>query len=305
MSPPKTLSPLYSAKEVNMSTDVSTNDQQPEQQEPKRVYVGNLPFKTTGDQIKELFSDYTVVSVSVPKARKTSAKGKTFLRKLGFAFVELSTPEEAQSAVEKLNDTTLDDRQLAIKMATGTPRKSRSKAAKAAAGASSEGEDSSGTSGKENAEPSEESGDKSKEKNKPKKKKQVKKPKRTVSTKDLPDSTDTVFVTGLPKNIKKPELQEFFKDIEISEIKIATSPPRRVRTPEGVTKLPPKTFAFLKVADQSVQSKAIELYNEKTIREDTVINVQVAKQEPPAEQENEKENTNGSPETAPATADSS
>jgi RNA recognition motif-containing protein len=288
-----------------MSTDVSTNDQQPEQQ-PKRVYVGNLPFKTTGDQIKELFADYTVVSVSIPKARKTSATGKSFLRKLGFAFVELSTPEEAQSAVDKLNDTTLDDRQLAIKMATGTPRKSRSKAAKnAAAGTSDEGENSAATSSKENAEPSEESGDKSKEKTKPKKKKQVKKPKRTVSTKDLPDSTDTVFVTGLPRNIKKPELQEFFKDIEISEIKIATSPPRRVRTSEGVTKLPPKTFAFLKVADQSVQSKAIELYNEKTIREDTVINVQVAKEEPPVEQENEKENTNGSSEAAPDTADSS
>lgn len=283
-----------------MSTDVSTNDQQTKQQEPKRVYVGNLPFKTTGEQIKELFSDYTVVSVSVPKARKTSAKGKTFLRKLGFAFVELSTPEEAQSAVEKLNDTTLEDRQLAIKMATGTPRKPRTKAA---ASASSDGENSAATSGKENAEPSEESGDKTKEKNKPKKKKQVKKPKRTVSTKDLPDSTDTVFVTGLPKNIKKPELQEFFKDIEISEIKIATSPPRRVRTPDGVTKLPPKTFAFLKVADQSVQQKAIELYNEKTIREDTVINVQVAKEEPPAEQpENEKEDTNGSSEAAPAPA---
>ncbi|KAA8909439.1 hypothetical protein TRICI_004506 [Trichomonascus ciferrii] len=287
-----------------MSTDVSTNDQQAEQ--PKRVYVGNLPFKTTGEQIRELFSDYNVVGVTIPKARKTSPTGKSILRKLGFAFVELSTPEEAQSAIEKLNDTTLEERQLAVKIATGTPRKPRSKATKkAASGASEEGENSPAASGKENAEPSEESGDKSKEKTKPKKK-QVKKPKRTVSTKDLPDSTDTVFVTGLPRNIKKPELQEFFKDIEISEIKIATSPPRRVRTAEGVTKLPPKTFAFLKVADQSVQSKAIELYNEKQIREDTVINVQVAKEEPPVEeQENEKENTNGSSEAAPATADSS
>lgn len=74
----------------------------------KRLFVGGLPYSATSDQLKDLFSQVgTVVSANVIMD-KYSGQSK------GFGFVEMTTEEEAQKAVDTLNGTELDGRKIAI-----------------------------------------------------------------------------------------------------------------------------------------------------------------------------------------------
>ncbi len=76
-----------------------------------KLYVGNLPFRTTEEELRALFSQAgTVVSVALIKDRDTG-------RSRGFAFVELSTQAEAEKAVSLFNDTPLDNRTLKVNLA--------------------------------------------------------------------------------------------------------------------------------------------------------------------------------------------
>ena len=76
------------------------------------MFVGNLSFDTTPDQLRELFTETgEVVSVTVPTDRDTG-------RPRGFAFVELSTPEQAAAAIEKLNGCELGGRALRVNEAS-------------------------------------------------------------------------------------------------------------------------------------------------------------------------------------------
>ena len=72
----------------------------------KRLFVGNLPYRVTADQLRELFSQNgEVVDVFIPLDRETR-------RPRGFALVEMSTDEEANAAIETHNGKTevADDR---------------------------------------------------------------------------------------------------------------------------------------------------------------------------------------------------
>lgn len=88
-----------------------------------RVYVGNLSYETTSEQLKELFEASGVVaSADVIMDRQTG-------RSKGFAFVEMGSEEAATAAITALNETDLDGRKLNINEAkpreertTSTPR---------------------------------------------------------------------------------------------------------------------------------------------------------------------------------------
>ena len=68
-----------------------------------KLYVGNLPFSCTEDDLREPFSECgTVTSVKLSK---------------GFAFVEMSTEEEAADVITNFNGATLDGRQMTISLA--------------------------------------------------------------------------------------------------------------------------------------------------------------------------------------------
>lgn len=74
----------------------------------KKIYVGNLSFRTTSDELFNLFSKIgNVESASVVEDRETG-------RSRGFGFVELSTPEEAANAIRQLNGTDWDGRKLSV-----------------------------------------------------------------------------------------------------------------------------------------------------------------------------------------------
>ena len=84
----------------------------------KKLYVGNLSFQTTSQDLQELFSQAgTVESASVIEDRNTG-------QSKGFAFVEMSTEAEAVSAIDQFNGKELDGRMLKVNEAR--PRENRS-----------------------------------------------------------------------------------------------------------------------------------------------------------------------------------
>jgi RNA recognition motif-containing protein len=73
-----------------------------------KLYVGNLSFKTTSDELREHFSQAgTVESASVIEDRETG-------RSRGFGFVEMATAEDAQAAIEQFNGKELNGRNLTV-----------------------------------------------------------------------------------------------------------------------------------------------------------------------------------------------
>ena len=73
----------------------------------KKMYVGNLAFQSTEDDIQKLFGEYgEVLSVNLITDRETG-------RSRGFAFVEMND-EDAKSAMESLDGTELDGRSLRV-----------------------------------------------------------------------------------------------------------------------------------------------------------------------------------------------
>jgi RNA recognition motif-containing protein len=74
----------------------------------KKLYVGNLAFQTTSQDLQELFAQAgTVESASVIEDRDTG-------RSKGFAFVEMSTDEEAASAISQFNGKEIAGRALKV-----------------------------------------------------------------------------------------------------------------------------------------------------------------------------------------------
>ena len=74
----------------------------------KKLYVGGLPYAVTEDKLQEIFSTHgTVESARVITDRFTG-------RSRGFGFVEMSSEEEAQTAIDSLNGSDLDGRSLTV-----------------------------------------------------------------------------------------------------------------------------------------------------------------------------------------------
>jgi RNA recognition motif-containing protein len=73
-----------------------------------KLYVGNLSFRTTGEELRDAFATVgTVESASVIEDRDTG-------RSRGFAFVEMGTPEEAAAAIEQFNGKDFGGRNLTV-----------------------------------------------------------------------------------------------------------------------------------------------------------------------------------------------
>lgn len=81
----------------------------------KNLFVGSLPFSVTEDTLGQLFAQYgQVQSLNIIKDRY-SGKSR------GFGFVEMTTDEEAQKAIEKLNGYNLEGRNIVVKEALPKP----------------------------------------------------------------------------------------------------------------------------------------------------------------------------------------
>lgn len=83
----------------------------------KKLYIGNLSFQATEQDLSESFAQFgTVESCRIITDRDTG-------RSKGFAFVEMSTDQEAADVIEKMNGASLDGRPL--KISEARPQESR------------------------------------------------------------------------------------------------------------------------------------------------------------------------------------
>ncbi|HVC20143.1 MAG TPA: RNA-binding protein [Vicinamibacterales bacterium] len=81
----------------------------------RRLYVGNLPYKATDEELNELFSRAgTVESVRVMRDMATG-------RARGFAFVEMATDEDAQKAISEFHEYQMEGRPLVVNEARPKP----------------------------------------------------------------------------------------------------------------------------------------------------------------------------------------
>ena len=83
----------------------------------KRLYVGNLPFDTTEDDLHQLFSAHgQIVSAKLITDMETG-------RSRGFGFVEMSTEDEAKAAIDKMNKAKVGERELTVNEARPRPER--------------------------------------------------------------------------------------------------------------------------------------------------------------------------------------
>jgi len=81
------------------------------------IYVGNLSYGLSEDELKEVFENYgTVDSVKIIKDRETG-------RSKGFGFIEMPNDEEGKTAIEQLNDTEVQNRNLRVNEARPRPER--------------------------------------------------------------------------------------------------------------------------------------------------------------------------------------
>ena len=74
----------------------------------KKLFVGNLPYATTADDLRALFSEIGNVESSMVITDRMSGRSK------GFGFVEMSTLEEAEAAVAKFHNYDLNGRPMIV-----------------------------------------------------------------------------------------------------------------------------------------------------------------------------------------------
>lgn len=74
----------------------------------KKLYVGNLPYSATEDSLREFFSQAGNVESAAIITDKMSGRSK------GFGFVEMSTDNEAQAAIDTLNGKDMDGRAITV-----------------------------------------------------------------------------------------------------------------------------------------------------------------------------------------------
>lgn len=83
------------------------------------LYVGNLDYSIKEQQISDLFSEYgEVASVKIITDKMTG-------RSKGFAFVEMPNDEEAQAAINNLNQASMRDRNISVSEARPPEQRER------------------------------------------------------------------------------------------------------------------------------------------------------------------------------------
>jgi len=81
------------------------------------VYVGNLPYTTSSDDLRDLFASYGEVTSANVISDRDSGRSK------GFGFVEMADDSAAQTAIEELNGKEMDGRAITVNEAR--PREDR------------------------------------------------------------------------------------------------------------------------------------------------------------------------------------
>ena len=83
----------------------------------KRIFVGNLPFSTTEQELNELFAEIGQVESASIISNRYSGRSR------GFGFVEMADDAEADKAIEQLNGKVIEEREIVVSEAK--PREER------------------------------------------------------------------------------------------------------------------------------------------------------------------------------------
>ena len=75
------------------------------------LYVGNITFRTTNEDLENLFAQHGTVTKAVVITDRDTGRSR------GFGFVEMATDEEAKAAIEALNGKNVDGRDLTVNVA--------------------------------------------------------------------------------------------------------------------------------------------------------------------------------------------
>jgi len=75
------------------------------------IYVGNLPYSVTGDELRNVFSEHGEVADAKVISDKYSGRSK------GFGFVQMPDDGQAEAAIESLNDSDLHGRNIKVNQA--------------------------------------------------------------------------------------------------------------------------------------------------------------------------------------------
>jgi len=276
--------------------------------EGRRLYIGNLAYATTEGELQSFFKGYLVESTSIPKNPRTD-------RPVGYAFVDLSTPSEAERAIAELSGKEILERKVSVQLA----RKPEPGGEKAE-GAVSGGEGASGGEGRRRgpsgrgrgrgrgaraprgqrssrddapAEPTttttenvlplsdvtnNETAEKGTKETKPAAPRAPRERRERGPPADGVPSKNKVMVANLPYDLSEEKLKELFAAYEPSSAKIALRPIPRFMVKKLQARNEPRKgrgFGFVTLASEQMQQKAVEEMNGKDI-EGREIAVKVA-----------------------------
>ncbi|KAL6861082.1 hypothetical protein J3F83DRAFT_747308 [Trichoderma novae-zelandiae] len=276
--------------------------------EGRRLYIGNLAYATTEGELKDFFKSYLVESVSIPKNPRTD-------RPVGYAFVDLSTPNEADRAIAELSGKEILERKVSVQLARkpepagekpegangegsgaeGNRRRASGRGRGRGRGRGGRGGRGGRATGDDEKRGSEEaSGDAAgdgealrditntaSDEAKGDKKNQNRLPRerreRGPPADGIPSKTK-VMVANLPYDLTEEKLLELFKDYEPSSAKIALRPIPRFMIKKLQARGEPRKgrgFGFVTLASEELQQKAVAEMNGKEI-EGREIAVKVA-----------------------------
>ncbi|EJD52625.1 hypothetical protein AURDEDRAFT_111257 [Auricularia subglabra TFB-10046 SS5] len=80
-----------------------------------KVYVGNLSWNTTDETLRSAFQDFGQILDSIVMRDRDTGRSR------GFGFVTFGSPQEADSAIQALNDQELDGRRIKVNLANARP----------------------------------------------------------------------------------------------------------------------------------------------------------------------------------------
>ena len=80
-------------------------------EDKKKIYVGNLPYTVTSDELSKIFSEFGEVVDAAVITDKMSGRSK------GFGFVEFAEEEMAQKAIDEMNGKEIEARALVVNFA--------------------------------------------------------------------------------------------------------------------------------------------------------------------------------------------
>ncbi|KAI1269112.1 hypothetical protein F5Y18DRAFT_373650 [Xylariaceae sp. FL1019] len=255
--------------------------------EGRRLYIGNLAYATTEGELKEFFKGYLVESVSIPKNPRTD-------RPVGYAFVDLSTPTEAERAIGELSGKEIIERKVSVQLAR-TPQPAGEKNEGHSGGEGNEssrrrasgrgrgrGRGRGGRTGRGGrsegaAEDSAEKTDAVLETTESKKGPARERRERGPPADGIP-SKNKVMVANLPYDLTEETLKELFAAYEPSSAKIALRPIPRFMIKKLQARGEARKgrgFGFVTLASEELQQKAVQEMNGKEI-EGREIAVKVA-----------------------------